>query len=45
MGLDPAGKALGQLRSTGLRPQFAQKLASAGVQLDPALFAFERFGR
>jgi pilus assembly protein CpaF len=45
MGLDAGGKPLGHLRSTGLRPMFATKLAASGITLDPALFGFERFGR
>jgi pilus assembly protein CpaF len=45
-GLDGAGSPLGTLRSTGLRPVFAPKLASRGIQLDPAMFGFETpFGR
>jgi pilus assembly protein CpaF len=45
MGLDPQGRSLGMLRSTGLRPVFSQKLATAGIHFDPAMFGFERFGR
>jgi pilus assembly protein CpaF len=45
MGLDPNGRSLGVLRSTGLRPVFSEKLASHGVQLDGGMFGFERFGR
>jgi len=43
MGLDPDGHPLGMLRSTGLRPVFADKLASVGVRLDPGYFTFERY--
>jgi pilus assembly protein CpaF len=43
MGLDEDGRSLGVLKSTGLRPKFEEKLAAAGVHLDPQLFAFEKF--
>ncbi|HEX2806252.1 MAG TPA: CpaF family protein [Kineosporiaceae bacterium] len=45
MGLDPSGRSLGMLRSTGLRPVFSEKLASYGIQFDAGMFGFERFGR
>jgi len=45
MGFDDSGRSLGSLKSTGLRPKFLEKLAAAGVQVDPAVFAFEKFGR
>jgi pilus assembly protein CpaF len=45
MGLDPSGRSLGMLRSTGLRPVFSEKLASYGIQFDGGMFGFERFGR
>jgi pilus assembly protein CpaF len=44
-GYDEAGRSLGTLKSTGLRPKFLDKLASSGVQVDPTSFAFEKFGR
>ena len=44
MGEDEHGRVMGVLRSTGLRPKFLEKLTSAGVHLDPGMFAFERFG-
>lgn len=43
-GFDENGVARGQLRSTGLRPKFLEKLASNGVTVDPSIFAFEKFG-
>src|SRR5690606_18409295 len=43
-GYDDQGHALGQLRSTGLRPKFLDRFAVAGVPVDTSLFAFERFG-
>ena len=42
MGLDEHGSALGSLRATGLRPQFLDKLAIAGITVDNDVFAFER---
>ena len=45
MGMDDHGRTLGSLKSTGLRPQFLEKLQAAGVNLDPVTFMFERFGR
>lgn len=43
MGFDDDGRSLGSLKSTGLRPKFLDKLAASGVQVDPTLFAFEKF--
>jgi pilus assembly protein CpaF len=45
LGFDDAGRSLGSLKSTGLRPKFLEKLAAAGVYVDPSVFAFEKFGR
>jgi pilus assembly protein CpaF len=44
-GFDETGRALGPLKSTGLRPKFLDKLAAGGVTVDPTVFAFEKFGR
>ena len=41
-GFDHDGKALGRLRSTGLRPKFLEKMAYANVTVDPMLFATDR---
>ncbi len=41
-GFDQDGKALGRLRSTGLRPKFLEKMAYANVTVDPMLFATDR---
>ncbi len=38
IGVDGAGKAFGQFVATGLRPSFLDRLKSAGVEVDPALF-------
>jgi pilus assembly protein CpaF len=38
-GYDDNGVALGQLRSTGLRPRFLDHLAERNVHLDPSTFA------
>ena len=43
-GYGEEGEPLGQLRSTGLRPKFLDKLAAHGIHVDPAIFAFEKFG-
>ena len=45
MGLDEEGKFRGHLKATGLRPQFADRLADLGVELDPTLFEAEEFVR
>jgi pilus assembly protein CpaF len=45
LGFDDSGRARGTLKSTGLRPKFLDKLADAGVQVDPKTFAFEKFAR
>jgi pilus assembly protein CpaF len=37
-GQDGDGRFLGEVRPTGLRPRFADRLAEAGVALPPALF-------
>src|SRR6267378_607700 len=37
-GIDEAGKVRGMFRATGIRPKFAERLATAGCKLRPALF-------
>jgi pilus assembly protein CpaF len=37
-GIDESGKVRGTFRATGLRPQFADRLATSGARLRPALF-------
>jgi pilus assembly protein CpaF len=37
-GIDESGKVRGVFRSTGRPPQFAERLATAGCRLNPALF-------
>jgi pilus assembly protein CpaF len=37
-GMDENGKVRGAFRATGVRPQFAERLANAGARLRPALF-------
>ena len=37
-GLDEAGKVLGSFRATGIRPRFAERLATGGYRLRTALF-------
>jgi pilus assembly protein CpaF len=43
MGFDEEGRALGRLKSTGLRPGFVEKLADHGVRVNPMMFQFEGF--
>ena len=38
MGVDESGKVRGVFRATGIRPQFADRLAVSGCRLRPALF-------
>ena len=38
IGIDESGKVRGVFRSTGIKPQFAERLATAGCRLSPALF-------
>jgi pilus assembly protein CpaF len=37
-GIDENGKVRGMFRATGVRPQFAERLATSGARLRPALF-------
>ncbi len=37
-GIDESGKVRGAFRSTGVTPQFAERLATAGCRLNPAIF-------
>ena len=37
-GIDESGKVRGAFRATGTRPQFAERLATSGARLRPALF-------
>ena len=43
MGFDDEGKALGRLKSTGLRPAFSEHLKNYGITLDADLFTPEKF--
>jgi pilus assembly protein CpaF len=38
-GLDNEGRVRGAFRSTGIRPRFAEKFESLGIQLAPGIFA------
>jgi len=38
LGIDENGKVRGMFRATGIRPKFADRLATAGCRLRPALF-------
>ncbi len=45
MGVDNDGRYLGHLKSTGIRPHFADRLAEQGIRLEPELFTLEAFAR
>jgi pilus assembly protein CpaF len=45
MGVDADGRFLGRLKSTGIRPNFSERLADRGVKLEPELFTLEPFAR
>jgi pilus assembly protein CpaF len=45
MGIDDEGRFRGQLKSTGIRPAFSERLANYGVSLDHSLFAGEQLSR
>jgi pilus assembly protein CpaF len=45
MGVDADGRFRGTLKSTGIRPKFAEKLADHGIRLGPELFAGEGLAR
>ncbi len=38
LGMDEAGRIIGQLRPTGLRPKVSDRIEAAGIQLPPELF-------
>jgi pilus assembly protein CpaF len=45
MGVDDDGRSLGELKSTGIRPHFAERLADHGIVLEPELFRQQDFVR
>ena len=45
MGLDESGRFKGYLKSTGIRPKFAEKLADLGIRLGAEVFAPEAFAK
>jgi pilus assembly protein CpaF len=45
MGVDDSGRFRGVLKSTGLRPRFLDRFFDAGIDVDPTMFAFEKFER
>ncbi|MCZ7525779.1 MAG: CpaF family protein [Acidimicrobiia bacterium] len=45
MGVDEDGHFLGHLKSTGIRPTFAERLADQGIRLEPELFTLQPFAR
>ncbi len=38
LGIDESGKVRGVFRASGIRPKFAERLATAGCRLRPGLF-------
>ncbi len=45
MGVDENGKFRGHLKSTGVRPKFAEKLQNQGIRLGPEVFQPEQFAK
>jgi pilus assembly protein CpaF len=45
MGVDDTGRSVGELKSTGIRPHFAERLADHGIVLEPELFRQQDFAR
>src|SRR6195256_5764202 len=45
MGVDDEGRFQGHLKSTGIRPKFAEKLQDVGIKLSQDLFTAEGFAR
>jgi pilus assembly protein CpaF len=45
MGVDADGRFQGHLKSTGIRPTFAERLADNGIRLEPELFTLQPFAR
>jgi pilus assembly protein CpaF len=45
MGVDDDGRTAGELKSTGIRPHFAERLADHGIVLEPELFRKQDFAR
>ena len=45
MGVDEEGHFLGHLKSTGIRPNFSERLADHGIRLEPELFQLQPFAR
>jgi pilus assembly protein CpaF len=45
MGVDEHGRFRGHLKSTGIRPKFAEKLQDQGIRLGPEVFQPEGFAR
>ncbi len=44
-GLDESGRQLGRIKSTGIRPKFAKRLAELGIEFAPEIFQFEYLAR
>lgn len=44
IGIDPNGRVLGELKATGIRPRFADRLHTFGIDLSEETFNIERWG-
>ncbi|HUP01718.1 MAG TPA: CpaF family protein [Gemmatimonadota bacterium] len=44
MGIDKDGKVLGRFKATGIRPRFAERLKTSGIDLPTVLFSNVEFG-
>jgi pilus assembly protein CpaF len=44
-GFDENGRQMGCVKSTGIRPKFAKRLAELGIEFGPELFQFEYLAR
>ncbi|PLY02477.1 MAG: pilus assembly protein CpaF [Desulfuromonas sp.] len=42
-GIDSEGRVLGEFQATGIRPKFAERIATAGIELPEDLFRSERY--
>jgi pilus assembly protein CpaF len=45
MGMDEDGRFLGRLKTTGIRPNFTERLSHHGITLEPSLFTADAFSR
>lgn len=45
MGVNEQGDSIGQIKSTGIRPAFLEKLKDQGIEIDPEIFEYEPLER